>query len=120
MTMLRVIPVALLVAACDSVTMWLAPNTSCADWQHLPDDNRVMVVDQIVRGASLLESVRVAQHEPVGTPEEELVALAVASVTKNCDLQRWSPEVRVKDVVRDLYVAASSAGRHMPLTQASA
>ncbi len=102
------ISLAFVVVACDSVTLWFAPNTSCADWQHMADEKRSAIVDQIIRDASILEPVRVAQHAPVGTPEEQLVAMAVSSVTKNCEIQSWSPNMRVKDVVRDLYMSAAS------------
>ena len=104
MARLILVSLVLVVSACDSITMWLAPNTSCADWQHMVEGERSSIADQIIRGSSLFEPVRVAQHVPVATPEEKLVSMAVGSVTKNCDLQSWSPAVQVKDVIRDLYV----------------
>jgi hypothetical protein len=100
---------ALLVAGCESLTMWFAPNPTCADWQHLADDKRTVVVEQVVRDGSLFEAVRAAQHAPVGTSNDDLVSMAVASVTKNCDLHRWSPAVLVKEILRDLYASRADA-----------
>ena len=93
----------LVLAACDSINMWFAPNTTCADWQHMAEGKRSTLTEGLIRGSSLFEAVRLAQHAPPVTPEDQLVAMAVSSITKNCDIQRWSPDVRVKDIVRDLY-----------------
>ena len=97
--------VVLVVAACDSINMWLAPNATCADWRNMREDNRSRLTEQLIRGSSLFEAVRVAQHAPPVTAEDDLVGMAVASITKNCEIVGWSPERGVKDIVRDLYVS---------------
>ena len=93
----------LVLAACDSITMWLAPNTTCAEWRRMADDARTRLTEDLIRGSDLLEGVRVAQQAPAGTPEAQLVSMAVVSLTKNCEAQHWSLELRVKDLLRDLY-----------------
>lgn len=100
----------LIVAGCDSVTMWFAPSTTCADWQQMDEDRRSAVVEQVIGSASLFEAVRVVQQAPAGTPKDQLVSMATASVTKSCDLARWNPAVPVKEILRDLY-GAQSVGR---------
>jgi hypothetical protein len=105
----------LLVAGCESLTMWFAPNPTCADWQHLADDKRTVIVEQVVRDSSLFEAVRVAQHAPVGTSNDDLVSMAVASVTKNCDIQKWSPALLVKDILRDLYARRAEGPTSSPV-----
>ena len=96
-------------AGCTSVTLWFAPNTTCADWKVLAEDQRTAVAEQVVGGSSLYEGVRRAQHAPVGTPNGQLVAMAASSVTKNCDLQRWDPKLLVKDLVRELYAPEATS-----------
>ena len=106
-TLPLVVALVLSFVACDPAEMWFAPNTNCSEWARMPDENRSGITDHIIRGGSLFERVRTAQHAAAGTSEEQLVAMAVASVTKSCELQRWSPMVLVKDIVRGLYVPAS-------------
>jgi hypothetical protein len=106
----------LIVAGCESLTTWFAPNPTCADWQHLAEDKRTMIVEQVVRDGSLFEAVRVAQQAPLGTSNDDLVSMAVGSVTKNCDLQRWSRAVLVKDILRDLYARRAYAPTSSPAT----
>jgi hypothetical protein len=36
--------------------------------------------------------------------------MAAGIITKNCDLQRWSPAVRVRELVRDLYAPGAVFG----------
>lgn len=100
----------LAVAACDSLTLWFLPNTTCGDWQHMDENARSMLAERMIRDASLSEGVRVAQHAPVGTDEAKLALMATSSVTKNCELQGWSPTVLVKDVVWELYASPEGAG----------
>jgi hypothetical protein len=64
----------------------------------------------VIRSDRLFERVQVAQHVPPGTPEDQLVAMAAGSITKNCELQRWSPAVRVHELTRDLYAPEGAAG----------
>jgi hypothetical protein len=95
----------LLVSACDAVTIWFVPDVTCAGWQKLGQEQRLSVAEQIIRADRLFEGVQIAQHVPPGTPRDQLVAMAAGSITKNCDLQRWSPEVRVRELARDLYAS---------------
>ena len=93
------------VAGCDAVTLWSLPNPTCTDWQHMADDGRSTQAERVIRDGSLFEGVRVAQHAPAGTDDAQLVLMATSSITKNCELQAWSPTVLVKDIVLDLYAA---------------
>lgn len=100
----------LMVAACDSLTSWFVPDVACSGWRNVAEDDRSAIVDRMIRADHLFEGVQIAQHVPPGTPEDQLVAMASASITKNCEIQQWSPAMRVRDLVRDLYGQPDQAG----------
>ena len=101
-----IVAVVLLVAACDSVTPWLVPDVTCAGWKNLNEDQRSAVAEQIIDADGLIEAVRVAQQAPPGTLEAQLIEMASASITKTCELERWSPAVRVREIAQALYGAS--------------
>jgi hypothetical protein len=101
-----IVAVVLLVSACDSVMPAFVPDVTCAGWRNLDEDQRSAVAAQIIAADGLVEAVRVAQQAPPGTPEAHLVAMASGSITKACELERWSPAIRVRDVARALYSAS--------------
>lgn len=76
---------------------------TCETWLQTDDAVRLTLADSLV-GASpeLLESIRVAQHRPVGTERDALVRDVEASLTKDCDV--WLPRTRpVHEVMDALY-----------------
>ncbi|HET9853307.1 MAG TPA: hypothetical protein VFP56_12505 [Candidatus Limnocylindrales bacterium] len=100
----------LMVAACDSLTNWFVPDVTCSGWRNVAEEGRSELADRIIRADHLFEGVQIAQHVPPGTPEDQLVAMASASVTKNCEIQQWNPAIQVRDLLRDLYGRPGQAG----------
>ncbi|MGI8928657.1 MAG: hypothetical protein ACR2H0_04230 [Candidatus Limnocylindrales bacterium] len=88
---------------------------TCAGWKNLREEQRSSVAEQIIRTDHLFEGVQIAQHVSPETPEDQLVGMASGSVTKNCDLQQWSPAIRVRDLMRDLYGPETSSPAPPPV-----
>jgi hypothetical protein len=101
--LLVIVAAVLFISACDAAPAWFVPDVSCAGWRNLGSEERASISEQMIRADHLFQGVQIAQHVPPETPEDELVAMAVESIMKNCELQRWSPELRVRDLLRDLY-----------------
>jgi hypothetical protein len=76
---------------------------TCAEWLELMDGERVALADRLVGDSGeLLEHIRVRQHQPEGTPRDELIRDVVVSLTKNCEV--WPPRERpVSEVMDALY-----------------
>jgi hypothetical protein len=101
--LLVIVASVLCITACDAAPELFVPDVSCAGWRNLGNEERASISEQMIRADRLFRGVQVAQHVPPDTPEEQLVAMAVESITKNCELQRWSPELRVRRLLQDLY-----------------
>ena len=93
----------LFISACDAAPALFVPDVSCAGWRNLGSEERASISEQMIRADRLFQAVQIAQQVPPETPEDQLVVMAVESITKNCELQRWSPELRVRALLRDLY-----------------
>jgi hypothetical protein len=93
----------LLLAACDAAPAVFVPDISCAGWRNLANEDRASISEQMIRADRLFQGIQMSQQVPPDTPEDQLVLMAVESIAKNCELQRWSPELRVRDLLRDLY-----------------
>ena len=101
--LLVIVATVLFLSACDAAPQLFVPDVSCAGWRNLGNEERAAISEQMIRADRLFRGVQVAQQVPPDTPEDQLVAMAVESITKNCEVQSWSPELRVRNLLRDLY-----------------
>jgi hypothetical protein len=76
---------------------------TCAEWLDMTDGERVALADRLVGdSADLLGRIRVRQHQPEGTPRDDLIRDVVVSLTKNCEV--WPPRERpVGEIIDALY-----------------
>jgi hypothetical protein len=93
----------LAVAACDLVVPPPVPNMTCADWRFTPDGDRLAIARAIVRAEGLHDAVRTGQQVDRTVIDDELHAMAAATVTKNCEIQQWDAGIEVRALLRDVY-----------------
>jgi hypothetical protein len=93
----------LAVPGCELVVPPAVPNVTCADWRFTDDGDRLAIASAIVRAEGLRQAVRMGQHVGPTVTDDELYAMAAATVTKSCELERWDADIEVRPLVRDVY-----------------
>ena len=74
---------------------------NCAGWLQLGDEAQLVTAEALIE-PWLMDRVRQRQQLPPQTPDAQVFAAVVSSITKVCELER-RPDLLLAQVVRDLY-----------------